>query len=122
MTVDELHSLGENGATILNVGKHAGHEEIRGAVRYRPHDLLVAERLVLPLAPDKPVVLYDERGGESDTERIAEKLRAEGFRVEVLDGGFAAWSDANGPTQQPSMDQVVPPSRAGEAGKLDDRI
>ena len=44
-TVDELRALAESGATILNVGKHGGHREIRGAVRYRPHDLLTPDRL-----------------------------------------------------------------------------
>ncbi len=81
MTVNELSALGENGATIVNVGRHAGKREIRGAIRYRPDDLLAAERLMLPIAPDKPVVLYDESGDTERTQEIAEKLRAEHFVV-----------------------------------------
>jgi|SRR5579884_694917 len=122
MTAKELLELGETGATIVNVGKHAGRAEIRGSIRYRPSDLLAAEHIVLPLAPDKPVVLYDERGDDANIEKVATKLRAEGYRVERLEGGFAAWEDAGGPVQEPSMEQVVPPARADEVGQLDRRI
>ena len=31
-----------------------GKREIRGAIRYRPHDLLEPEHLVLPLEHDRP--------------------------------------------------------------------
>ena len=43
--VDEVRALVERGATILNVGAHAGKAEIRGALRYLPDDLLRPERL-----------------------------------------------------------------------------
>lgn len=110
-TTDTLRGLIGQGATVLNVGNHAGHREIRGAVRYRPHDLLAAERLAIPLAPDQPVVLYDETGDGDATEPIAAKLRENGFTdVRVLAGGFAAWEGAGGETQEPSMEQVVPPT------------
>src|SRR5665213_2585542 len=79
ITVDELRALQNTSATILNVGKHGGHREIRGAVRYRPHDLLTPERLAIPIAPDAPVVLYDEKGDGDLTTEIAEKLHANGF-------------------------------------------
>ncbi|GAC1581753.1 MAG: hypothetical protein NVS3B7_16970 [Candidatus Elarobacter sp.] len=122
ITVDELRALGENGATILNVGKHAGHREIRGSVRYRPHDLVTPEHLVLPIAQDRPVVLYDEHGGADLTRQIAAKLSAQKFDVRILDGGFAAWDQAEGATQEPSMEQVVPPMRASEVQELDRRV
>jgi 3-mercaptopyruvate sulfurtransferase SseA len=122
-TVEELRALGDSGATIVNVGKHQGHREIRGAIRYRPHDLLTPERLALPIAVDKPVVLYDEKGDGDLTEQIAEKFRANGFEdVRILKGGFAAWEAAGGPTQEPSLEQVVPPERPDEVQKLDRRI
>jgi 3-mercaptopyruvate sulfurtransferase SseA len=122
-TVDELRALAEAGATVLNVGKHQGHREIRGAVRYRPSDLLTPERLAIPIAPDKPVVLYDEKGDGDLTRRIAEKLEQNGFTdVRILAGGFAAWEQADGPTQEPSMEQVVPPMRESEVQRLDRRI
>ena len=120
--MDDLRALVDSGAAILNVGRHQGASEIRGAVRYRPHDLLEPEQLMLPLAPDRPVVLYDERGDGDLTNQVAARLRAEGFAdVRVLGGGFAAWERAGGPTQEPSMEQVVPPSRPSEVGELDRR-
>jgi 3-mercaptopyruvate sulfurtransferase SseA len=122
-TVEELPALIADGATVLNVGKHAGHREIRGAVRYRPHDLLTPEHLAIPIAPDKPVILYDERGDGDQTAKIADKLVGDGYSdVRILRGGFAAWEAANGDTQEPSLEQVVPPVRASEVQELDRRV
>lgn len=122
-TVEELQTLADTGATILNVGKHGGKHEIRGAVRYRPGDLLTPDHLAIPIAPDKPVILYDEHGDSEDTKKIAEKLRENGFTdVRTLTGGFAAWQQANAPTQEPSIEQVVPPNKPSEVQKLDRRI
>jgi 3-mercaptopyruvate sulfurtransferase SseA len=123
ITVDQLRALGESGATVINVGQDAGRREIRGAIRYLPHDLLTPDHLALPLAQDRPVVLYDEKGDSELTEQIAEKLRASGFQdVRILEGGFAAWEAAGGPTQEPSLEQVVPPTHASEVQELDRRI
>src|ERR1700726_3903600 len=122
ITVDELRALGDSGATILNVGQHQGNREIRGAIRYRPHDLLTPDHLALPLAQDRPVVLYDEKGDGDLTLQIAEKLRASGFEdVRILTGGLPAWEAAGGPTQEPSFEQVVPPTRPSEVQTLDRR-
>jgi rhodanese-related sulfurtransferase len=123
ISAEELRALGENGATILDVGKHQGRREIRGAVRYRPHDLLAPEHLALPLAPDKPLVLYDETGDGDLTQQIAAKLVANGFSdVRTLTGGFAAWEAAEAPTQEASFEQAVPPTRASEVQELDRRV
>ena len=123
ITVEELRAPAAMGATILNVGKHQGRQEIRGAVRYRPHDLLTPEHLAIPIATDKPVVLYDEKGDGDLTEQIAGKLKQDGFAdVRILAGGFAAWESAGGETQEASLEQVVPPMRASEVQELDRRI
>ncbi len=122
-TVEELRTLADTGATILNVGKHAGRREIRGAVRYRPDDLLTPDHLAIPLDQDKPVILYDEHGDGGLTEQIAEKLQQSGFNdARILKGGFAAWERAGGATQEPSVEQVVPATHASEVQKLDRRI
>jgi 3-mercaptopyruvate sulfurtransferase SseA len=116
ISIDDLVALGENGATVINAGKHAGAREIRGAVRYRPDDLLTASHLVLPIATDRPVVLYDEHGSAKPLEEIAEKLRANGYPdVRILEGGFAAYEAANAPTQEGSAEQAIPPSKPQEA-------
>jgi rhodanese-related sulfurtransferase len=122
-TVDELRALAAEGATILNVGRHQGRREIRGAVRYRPADLLTPDRLSIPIAPDKPVVLYDEKGDADLTTRVAAKLEQSGFAdVRSLAGGFAAWEAAAGETQEASLEQVVPPVQPSEVQELDRRI
>lgn len=122
ISVEDLRALGDSGAQIVNVGKHQGSKEIRGARRYRPHDLLEPEHLMLPLAPEQTVVLYDERGDGDLTRQIAERLQANGFGdVRVLSGGFAAWERGGGATQEASFEQVVPPSRPSEVQELDRR-
>ena len=122
ITVDDMRALGENGATIINVGKHGGKAEIRGAIRYRPTDLLTPDHLSIPVAEDRPVVLYDEDGSSRELGEVAEKLAAQGWDVRTLQGGFKAWESAAGPTQEPSMEQVVPPTRPSEVQELDRRI
>ena len=122
ITVEQLLALGASGATIINVGKHAGSREIRGAVRYRPHDLLTPERLALPIADENPVVLYDENGDGKQTSEIAQKLAAAGFDARILQGGFAAWEKAGGATQEASFEQIVPPAEPSEVQELDRRL
>ena len=122
ISAEELHALGD-GATILDVSKHQPKREIRGAVRYRPDDLLTPDHLALPIAPDRPVVLYDEHGDGALTEKIAEKMRAGGFAdVRTLEGGGRAWEAAGGATQEASTEQPVPPSRPSQVQELDRRI
>jgi 3-mercaptopyruvate sulfurtransferase SseA len=122
-TVEELRALGPNGATIINVGRHQGKAEIRGAIRYRPHDLLTPSHLALPIAPELPLVLYDEHGKNDETQQIAQRFEQDGFKnVRTLQGGYAAWEAAGGETQEPTMEQVVPPSKPSEVQELDRRV
>jgi 3-mercaptopyruvate sulfurtransferase SseA len=123
ISVSELQDLGPNGATIINAGKRAGWLEIRGAIRYRPDDLLTASHLALPLATDLPVVLYDEHGDTTSLAPLAAKLQANGFSdVRILQGGFAAYQAADAPTQEASTEQVVPPTKPDEVQALDRRL
>lgn len=122
-TVQQVQSLLGSGATVLNVGKHQGHREIRGAVRYRPHDLLTPGRLAIPIALDKPVVLYDETGKGDELRDLAAALERNGFAdVRLLTGGFAAWEAANGETQEASFEQIVPPDQPSDVQELDRRV
>ena len=109
--------------TIINAGKHAGKREIRGAIRYRPDDLLEAEHLVLPLEHDRRVILYAEHGSDETLFQIADKMRADGFTdVRVLEGTLAAYEQAGGETQEASMEQVVPATKPDEVQSLDRRL
>jgi hypothetical protein len=66
ISIDDLLTL-PHGATIINAGRHAGKREIRGAIRYRPSDLLAPDHLALPIARQRPVVLYAEGGARRRT-------------------------------------------------------
>jgi hypothetical protein len=122
ITVDELQAL-PNGATIINAGTHAGRREIRGAIRYRPSDLLEPDHLALPIARERTVVLYAENGKTDELERIAEKMRGDDFAdVRVLGASFADWEGAGGATQDASTEQVVPPQRPDQVQELDRRL
>jgi len=122
MTVDDLRSL-PNGATIINAGKHAGSREIRGAIRYRPSDLLEPDHLALPIARERPVVLYAENGETDELHRIAEKMRGDDFKdVRVLGASLADWESVGGATQDASTEQVVPPQRPDQVQDLDRRL
>ncbi|HTW86081.1 MAG TPA: rhodanese-like domain-containing protein [Candidatus Sulfotelmatobacter sp.] len=123
ISADALLGMAPADVTILDVGQHAGKAEIRGAVRYRPHDLLRPDHLVLPLAPEKPVVLYDADGRGDLTRKVADRLASSGYGdVRILLNGFAAWTQIDGPTQEASLEQMVPPAEPDEVQALDRRL
>jgi rhodanese-related sulfurtransferase len=111
MTAEDLVTH-DPSVTIINAGAHPGKREIRGAIRYDPSELLEAQSLKLPIAHDASVVLYAENGGGDTLEKIAGKLRTEGFtQVSVYAGTLADYEKAGGATQEASMEQVIPPSK-----------
>jgi hypothetical protein len=122
ISVDELlHPTGK--ATIMNVGDGQGRREVRGAVRYRPQDLLEVEHLVLPIAHDQAVILYAEHGPTPKLGEIAEKMAHQGFAdVRVANTSFADYESRGGETQEPSIEQVVAPSKPTEGQPLDRRV
>lgn len=122
ISLDELLHPADR-ATIINAGDHQGHREIRGAVRYRPQDLLEAEHLVLPIAHDQAVILYAEHGPTPKLGEIAEKMAHQGFAdVRVANTSLADYESRGGETQEPSIEQVVAPSKATEAQALDRQV
>jgi rhodanese-related sulfurtransferase len=99
--------------TIINAGKSPGRREIRGAIRYDPKELLEADHLALPIAHGDRVILYAEHGHDDTLQRIADRMRADGFEdVHVYEGTLQAYEHAGGETQEPSMQQIIPPSTA----------
>ncbi len=111
MSVDELRALVEaNKVFLLDVRRAARGEQIYGAIRYDPHKLDDASRLVLPLPKDgTPVVLYDEAGDSKSLRELGAKLREHGYEgVRLLSGGFAAWKAADGKLEEPTLEQPVP--------------
>jgi rhodanese-related sulfurtransferase len=112
MSISEAELLARDPhTTIINAGKQAGRREIRGAIRYSPKELLEADHLALPIAHENRVILYAEHGHDETLEQIADKMRADGFTdVRVYEGTLTEYEDAGGETQEPSMQQIIPPS------------
>lgn len=92
---------------VLDVRRHRGKEQIRGAVRYDPAKLLDAPRLRLPLPHDGTIVLCAD--DERIAEHVATRLADEGFGdVCVLEGGMHAWNARGLPTEAPTQEQPIP--------------
>jgi hypothetical protein len=121
-SLNELIAAGPK-VTIINAGDRQGAREIRGAVRYRPSDLLEPEHLALPIAREQPVILYAAHGPTEKLREIADKLRGDGFAdVRVAEVTLADYEQAGGETQEPTLEQVVPPMRPDEVQDLDRRL
>lgn len=91
----------------LDVRKHPGKEQIRGALRYDPKILLSASKLTLPLPHDGRIVVYAD--DEEEAERVAARLRDEGYaKAAVLEGGFEAYREAGLPVEELTQEQPIP--------------
>jgi rhodanese-related sulfurtransferase len=109
--IDELGTLVEaNKVFLLDLRRSVHGEQIYGAIRYDPHKLAEAPRLVLPLPKDgTPIVLYDDDGDSKTLAGLSAKLLADGYAgVHTLVGGFAAWKAADGRMEEPTFEQIVP--------------
>lgn len=92
---------------VLDARRHPGKQQIRGALRYDERALLAEERLALPLPHDRPIVVYAD--SEDDAERVAGRLREQGFsHATVLEGGFEAYEQAGLPTEELTQEQPIP--------------
>jgi hypothetical protein len=114
ITVDQLMTRNAK-TTVINAGDRQGSSEVAGAVRYRPHDLLETEHLALPVDREQTVILYAEHGPTGQLREIADKLRRDGFPdVRIAEITLEDYRRAGGPTQEPSLEQAVPPMRPDE--------
>lgn len=92
---------------ILDVRTHPRKEQIRGALRYDPKAILAEEHLTIPLPHEGRIVVYAD--SEDQAERVAERLREQGYaQAAVLDGGFDAYRAAGLPTEEITQEQPVP--------------
>jgi rhodanese-related sulfurtransferase len=107
---DVAAHIEKNDIFVLDLRPSKGHTQIYGAIRYDPQKLLDAERLVLPLPKTEGlIVLYDEHGDSKNLEKIAERLREDGYAsIHRLEGGFRAWTESEGRTEDVTIEQPVP--------------
>lgn len=82
---------------ILDVRSSPHVYQIRGAMRYDPRALLAASHVKLPIDKSEPMALY----GDSDRllTAIVLRLRREGYRAAVLEGGIENWRDNGLPVE-----------------------
>lgn len=111
ISLEELRARVEaNDAFLLDVRRATHGAQIYGAIRYDPHKLRDAPRLLLPLPKDGTlVVLYDEDGDSKTLKELSAKLIENGYSgVRTLAGGFVAWKAADGKTEEATLEQPVP--------------
>lgn len=91
---------------VLDVRRHQGHDQIRGALRYNRAALLGLGKALLPLPHDSPVVVYAD--SDEDAQTAAQHLRDIGYAAAVtLQGGFDAWKAAGLPSEAPTQEQPI---------------
>jgi rhodanese-related sulfurtransferase len=103
-----------NTATMptLDARAHPGREQIRGAVRYDPKDLLREDPLLLPMAHDEHIVVYSDN--EERATHIAERLQEQGYEnAAILAGGFEAYREAGLPVEGITQLQPIPGTDSG---------
>lgn len=82
---------------ILDVRRAPQVYQIRGAVRYDPQALLRAEHVELPVDKNEPMALYGD--SQELLEAVVLKLRHDGYRAAVLEGGIENWRDNGLPVE-----------------------
>ena len=90
MTPSELRDRA--GVTIVDIRKNPDDRQIPGSQRMDGETL---EGATPPFSKDEPVVLYCGSGNSCN--RIAASLRERGYDAIALEGGYAAWKEANAP-------------------------
>ncbi len=81
---------------IFDIRKYPDDRRIPGSIRADGSALEAGDDL--PFADEEEVILYC--GSGNSCSRIAQTLRARGYRAVALDGGYKGWVDANLPTEE----------------------
>jgi rhodanese-related sulfurtransferase len=90
---------------ILDVRRAPHVYQIRGAVRYDPEELLAAKHPSLPIDKNEPMALYGD--SEELLAAVVLKLRYEGYRAAVLEGGIESWRDNGLPVEDLRPEQPI---------------
>lgn len=102
-TVDEIRNASPGTMRIIDIRKKPDEKQIPHSERYSGEALANADEL--PFGKDENVVLYCGSGNSCSI--LAEELRGKGYRTTALDGGYAAWKDANLPLEDISEPREV---------------
>jgi rhodanese-related sulfurtransferase len=88
------------GMTIVDIRKNPDDRQIPGSLQMEGAAL---ESAAPPFPKDEPVVLYCGSGNSCG--RIAASLRERGYDAIALEGGYAAWRQAELPTEPRSKER-----------------
>jgi rhodanese-related sulfurtransferase len=96
---------------ILDVRRHTGKRQIRGALQYDPAAILDAKPLALPLPREATIAVY---GDDDETvQKVVGKLLGAGYSgAAPLAGGIDGWERAGLALEEITEEQPVP----GEPG------
>jgi rhodanese-related sulfurtransferase len=87
------------GMTIVDIRKNPDDRQIPGSLQMAGAAL---ESAAPPFPKDDPVVLYC--GSGNSCSRVAASLRERGYDAVALEGGYAAWLEAENPTELRSVE------------------
>lgn len=92
---------------LLDVRRHRGDCQVRGAVHYDPDRLIGAPDLVLPISRGQTILVYSD---DDETAReTVRKLRRYGYlHAEFVAGGLAAMESAGARLEPPTQEQPIP--------------
>jgi|SRR5579863_6527433 len=92
---------------VLDLRRHRGKAQLRGAVYYHPDHFLQAQCLALPIAHDQVILVYGDDAG--DVEASVERLRRDGYRrAEAIVGGLDALEHAGARLEASTQEQPIP--------------
>lgn len=94
LTIQQVKHLMDQGEPVylVDVRERPDATQIRGAVYYRPHDLMSADRVVLPVSKDRLIIAYCDSPHEALSTRVVQRLRSQGYsNAFPLFGGYASW-------------------------------
>lgn len=94
-SVDDVKKAQPGSLKLLDIRKKPDEQQIPGSMRADGEALESATEL--PFSKDEHVVLYC--GSGNSCSRVAQTLREKGYNTEALEGGYAAWQEANLPTE-----------------------
>lgn len=100
--------IGAGDVVVIDARAHPHGKQIVGAIRYKSGDLAKVERINIPIPRDGGVVVYGADDRDEHAEKLAARLREQGYAgVALLAGGIKGYEAAGGDLEELSMEQPV---------------
>lgn len=93
--INEVNRAVPGSMRLIDIRKKPDEHQIPGSERYSGEALANAE--ALPFNKSEKVVIYCGSGNSCSV--LADELRAKGYDTAALEGGYAAWKDADFPVE-----------------------